>query len=101
MQAVLRDWTTAPVSEPLRATLALVRRQAREPDALTRADVEAALAAGASLDAVLDAVYICAAFNVLTRIADAFGAVPVSELLPGDALHEYAARFLAEGYEPA
>ncbi len=98
VDAVVRDWTTAPVSDRLRATLAFVRKQARAPETLTSADAEAVLAAGVSREALLDAVYICAGFSILTRIADAFGAVPVSELLPPELREEYTASFLARGY---
>ncbi len=98
VDAVVRDWTTAPVSAPLRATLALVRKQAREPETLSPADVAAARRAGVSAEALLDAVAICAAFSILTRIAGAFGAVPVSELLAPEERAAHTARFLAAGY---
>ena len=100
MAAVLADWRSAPISEPLRATLGLVRTLTLEPDSLGRGDLEAVRAAGASEEAILDAIYICGAFSILTRIADAFGAVPVSELLAPELRAGHASAFLARGYAP-
>jgi alkylhydroperoxidase family enzyme len=49
------------------------------PDALAAGDVEAVRAAGVSEAAMLDAIYICAAFNLIDRVADALGfAIPPS-----------------------
>jgi alkylhydroperoxidase family enzyme len=98
VEAVLTDWSTAPVSPQLRATLAFVQTQALEPEQLSRNDLEAVRAAGVSEGAIRDAIYICGAFSILTRIADAFGAVPASELLPADVRSAYTARFLSAGY---
>ncbi len=36
-------------------------------------DVETVRAAGVSEGAILDAIYICAAFNLIDRVADALG----------------------------
>jgi len=99
--AVLADWRSAPISAQLRAILGLVRKLTLEPDALVRGDLEAVRAAGASEEAILDAIYICGAFSILTRIADAFGAVPVSELLSPELRARHASAFLARGYAPA
>lgn len=76
-RAVLEDYETAPIGEPLRATLAYVRKLTLTPEAVGADDAQAVLAAGVSEAALLDAVYICAMFNVMDRVADALGfAVP-------------------------
>lgn len=43
------------------------------PDELTPADAESARAAGVSDRALRDAATICALFNMIVRLADAFG----------------------------
>ena len=43
------------------------------PDELTRADAEAAYAAGVSPQALRDAATVCALFNMITRLADSLG----------------------------
>jgi hypothetical protein len=43
------------------------------PEELTGADAEAAYAAGVSREALSEAATICALFNMITRLADAFG----------------------------
>jgi len=54
----------------------------------------AALPRDVSRQALVDALYVAAYFNVIDRVADAFGFD-----LPTDAEHaEYAPHFLTEGY---
>jgi len=43
------------------------------PEDLEPEDVEAVREAGVSEGAILDAIYICAAFNLIDRVADALG----------------------------
>jgi hypothetical protein len=50
------------------------------PNELTSHDTEAVLAAGVSRQALVDAVHVCALFNMIVRLADALGwAVPPPE----------------------
>ena len=44
-----------------------------------RLDAAPALAAGVSREALRDAAYVCAAFSLIARFADAIGAKPHSE----------------------
>jgi alkylhydroperoxidase family enzyme len=75
--AVLADYRSAPIGEPLRATLALLEVAARAPDDLSPELVEVARRAGVSDEAIGDALYICALFGIINRLADAFGfAIP-------------------------
>jgi len=69
--ATLDDVETAPIEEPLRATLRILGKLTREhsvdPD-----DIRAVLAAGASPEQLEDALAVCLAFNITDRLADAF-----------------------------
>jgi hypothetical protein len=67
--AVLADLASAPISEPLRATLRLLGKLTRE-HAITPADVREALTAGATKAQLRDAFAVCFAFNIIDRIAD-------------------------------
>ena len=67
------DWRTAPIDERLRAALAFIEKQTLHPDELTPADAEAAYAAGVSREALLNAAHVAALFNMIVRLADAFG----------------------------
>jgi alkylhydroperoxidase family enzyme len=76
--------------------LRFIETMTLEPEAL---DATRALEAGASREALHDAAYVAAAFNVITRFADAIGAQPHSEagLTPEQAMaHE--GRFFELGY---
>jgi alkylhydroperoxidase family enzyme len=90
---VLDDFTTAPISEPLRATLAFLRALTNTPEAVTAADARAVLAAGVSPAALSDAIYICALFNTMDRIADALGFAVPSDFGKG------AGTLLTRGYK--
>jgi alkylhydroperoxidase family enzyme len=71
MNAVLDDYRSAPIDERLRATLAFLEKMTLSPEALTPADADAARAAGATDEMLEDAAQVCAAFNMITRVADA------------------------------
>lgn len=43
------------------------------PDAVTPADAEAVRATGVSDQAIEDALHVCFSFNLIDRLADAFG----------------------------
>jgi uncharacterized peroxidase-related enzyme len=93
VSAVLSDLETAPIEEPLKATLRLLRKVTRE-QAVVGDDVRAVLAAGVSRQQIEDALAVCFAFNVVGRLADAFGFVH-----PGPAAFEAGAKYLlARGY---
>ena len=69
--AVLSDLETAPVEEPLRATLRLLGKVSRE-GSVTPDDMRAVLAAGVTREQIEDALAVCFCFNVTNRLADAF-----------------------------
>lgn len=70
--AVLADLDTAPIEEPLRATLRLLRKVTQE-GTVAADDVRAVLSAGATREQIEDALAVCFSFNVTNRLADAFG----------------------------
>ncbi|HEX3515382.1 MAG TPA: carboxymuconolactone decarboxylase family protein [Trebonia sp.] len=70
--AVLADLESAPVEEPLRATLRMLGKLTAEGK-LSPDDVRAVLSAGVSPEQVEDALAVCVAFNITDRLADAFG----------------------------
>ena len=64
------------------------------PEALGHGDASAVLAAGVSDAALVDAVHICALFNMIVRLADSLG----WDVPPLDALAERAPAMLGRGY---
>ena len=93
VDAALSDVDAAAIAQPLRATLRMLRKLTRE-QTLDADDVRAVLAAGASREHVQDALAVAFAFNVVNRLADAFGfSLPTPEAM------ESGARYLlARGY---
>ncbi|MEV0659937.1 carboxymuconolactone decarboxylase family protein [Actinomadura luteofluorescens] len=91
--AVLADLESAPIEEPLRATLRMLGELTRE-GTVGAEDMREVLAAGASPRQVEDALAVCAAFNVTDRLADAFG----FELLTPEAFEAGADYLLKRGY---
>ena len=69
---MLADVETAPIAEPLRATLRFLRKVTREHERVTAADVRALRAAGLTRAQIEDALHVSWAFNVITRLADTF-----------------------------
>ena len=89
----LSDLDTAGIEEPLRATLLMLCKLSRE-HTLAADDVRAVLAAGASRQQIEDALAVCFSFNVIGRLADAFGF-----FVPGPEAFEAGAKYLlARGY---
>ena len=73
MRAVLEDWRTAPVAERVRATLGFLEKLNRTPAEVGPVDLAPLRAAGVREQAIADAIYVCALFNVIDRVADALG----------------------------
>jgi len=91
--AVLADLETAPIEEPLRATLRMLRKLTRE-HTVTADEMRAVLAAGVSPEQVEDALAVSFAFNVTTRLAEAFGFAMATP----EAFESGAKYLLARGY---
>ena len=93
-QAVKRDWRTAPVSAPLRATLGYLEKLTLRPREVTSEDADAVRAAGVSDEALVDAIHVCALFSMIVRLADALG----WDVPPLEAFAARADTMLATGY---
>lgn len=97
MAQVLADPETAPIGEPLRATLRFLQKMTLEPEQLCAEDARAVLSAGVSRQALADAIEVSFLFNVYDRMADSMGwHVPTEE----SGYYESAAqRLLTRGYQ--
>ncbi|MEQ4299851.1 alkylhydroperoxidase AhpD family core domain-containing protein [Plantactinospora sp. B6F1] len=91
--AVLADVESAPVPEPLRATLRMLGKLTAEGK-LGAEDVREVLSAGVSRQQVKDALAVCVAFNTTARLADAFG----FEVLSPEGFEAGARYLLKRGY---
>jgi uncharacterized peroxidase-related enzyme len=93
VSAVLSNLDTSAIEEPLRATLVMLGKLTRE-HTVDANDMRAVLAAGASRQQIVDALAVCFSFNVIGRLADAFGF-----FVPGPEAFEAGAKYLlARGY---
>ena len=91
--AVLADLESAPIEEPLRATLRMLGKLTREGK-VGGEDMRHVLSAGVSRQQVQDALAVCAAFNTTDRLADAFG----FEVLTPEGFEAGAKYLLKRGY---
>ena len=93
VSALLSDLETVPIEEPMRATLLMLGKLTRE-NTVDADDIRTVLAAGASRQQIEDALAVCFSFNVIGRLADAFGF-----FVPGPEAFEAGAKYLlARGY---
>lgn len=80
VDGALQDWSTADLPEHTRAMLGFLEKMTRAPEALGPEDARRLREVGLDDEAIEDAIYICAAFNPINRLADAFGfQVPTEE----------------------
>lgn len=93
VSAVLSDLETAPIEEPLRATLRMLGKLTRERTVDTD-DMRTVLDTGVSPEQIKDALAVCFAFNTTNRLADAFGF-----FVPGPEAFDAGAKYLLKrGY---
>jgi uncharacterized peroxidase-related enzyme len=93
VSAALSDLEAAPIEEPLRATLRMLRKLTRE-HAVDADDMRALLAAGVSHEQIEDALAVGFTFNTVDRLSRTFGF-----FVPGPKAFEAGAKFLlARGY---
>ena len=91
---MLENVEAAPIEEPLRATLKLLRKVTKERT-VTADDMRAVLAAGATKEQIEDALAVCFCFNVIDRCADTF-----EFFVPGPQGFAMSAKFLlSRGYK--
>ncbi|MEV6608985.1 hypothetical protein [Kutzneria sp. NPDC051319] len=77
-EACLDDYHTAPISEPLHATLSFVETMTLRPGELPAA-VRTATAEGVTRQQLTDAAAVASVFNIITRYANALDFVIPSE----------------------
>jgi uncharacterized peroxidase-related enzyme len=71
VNACLTDYHTAPISDPLRATLTFLETMTLHPGELHAGQARAAIAAGVTQQQLTDAAAVAAVFNIITRYANA------------------------------
>ena len=70
---MLKDYTTAPISDAEKALFKFVEKVNRQSNQIRREDVEEARNAGWSDEALYYAISVCALFNFYNRWCDASG----------------------------
>ncbi len=94
MDAVLRDYRTAPIPEAEKELFAFIEKVTLACSEIEQADIDRLHQAGWSDAGILDAVLVCALFHFYNRLVDATGVVPLS-----DKGHAQSGRRIArEGY---
>ncbi|RMD61482.1 MAG: hypothetical protein D6824_08035, partial [Planctomycetota bacterium] len=73
VDALSRDWRSAPIDDAERAMLAYVEKLTLAPQRMERADVEALRAAGFDDTDILDIAQVCAYYNYVNRMAQGLG----------------------------
>jgi uncharacterized peroxidase-related enzyme len=91
--AVLTDLESAPVQEPLRATLRMLGKLTAE-GRVSAEDMREVLTAGVSRQQVQDALAVCAAFATTNRLGDALG----FQVLSSEGFEAGAKYLLKRGY---
>jgi uncharacterized peroxidase-related enzyme len=93
VSAALAELETAPIDEPLRATIRMLRKLTRE-HSVNVDDMRALLAAGVSREQIEDALVVAFVFNTVDRLSRTFGWV-----VAGPRAFAAGAKFLhARGY---
>lgn len=95
MDAVVADLATAPIGEPLRATLAFLKKVTRDHGNVTAADVQPLIELGVTRAQIEDALMVAWCFNVITRLADTFE----FHVGPRSAFDAGAKHLLGRGYK--
>ncbi len=82
VEAVARDWRTAPLSDSDRALCEFAAKLTHDQHHLTPADLDALRTQGFDDRAIHDAVQVVGYFNYITRIADGLGVEPEDFIRP-------------------
>ena len=94
VQKTLKDHQTAAIPEKVRITLNLLEKLTLTPDLIEVDDFLPLREAGISDQAIEDALYVSAFFQIINRLADAFAVT-----IPSEEMFMYgAARLLKDGY---
>lgn len=92
---ILSDVTGSRARPELRRTLLFLGKLNDTPDEVTPDDIWELRAAGVPGKAIEEAIYICAAYNIVDRLADGFG----FQLPPQQDLQRTARFLLKIGYK--
>lgn len=76
LEAILTDLDSAPVAPKLRALLAFCAKLNDAPARMTDEDAAALRAAGWTDEAIEDAIFVTASFNLYNRLMDGYGIHP-------------------------
>jgi uncharacterized peroxidase-related enzyme len=95
VQAVLKDWRTAPIPEKVRVMLGFLDKMTLSPQDLGPADAAPLREAGLSDEEITDAIHVGTAFNLINRLADALG----WEMQKDVAVHRLVEFLLKVGYK--
>ena len=79
MDAVCRDWRSAPITDREKAIFAYLEKVNDAPGSVGPDDVAAAKAQGLDDETLFDAVTVCAAFNFFNRWIDGTGVPKTAE----------------------
>ena len=80
VEAVLADFRSAPISEPLKGALAFLEIMTLRPFELAPEHAQAALRSKVSTEGLKDAIAVGTLFNIITRYADTLDfAIPSAE----------------------
>lgn len=96
VDAVLRDYRTAPIGDREKSLFAFLEKMNRESSRLRKEDIDEVKAAGWSDEALYDAITVCALFNFYNKWVDAAG---VGDM-PADAYAASGERLATLGYVP-
>ena len=96
MDAVCRDYRSAPIPDREKALFAYLGKLNDTPGAMAQADADAVKAAGWTDGEVYDAVTVCALFNFFNRWIDGNGV----EDIPKGFYEERLEKFGDRGYAP-
>ena len=94
MDAVLKDFRTAPIPEEEKVLFAFLEKVNRASNEVAQADVDGVIDVGWSEEAVYDAITVCALFNFYNVWVDAAG---VGDM-PAAAYEASGERLAARGY---
>lgn len=96
VDAVLEDFRTAPISEKDRALFAFIEKVNRASNQVGPHDIQTAVTAGWTEEALYDAITVCALFNFYNTWIDATGVAD----MPPELYTMSGERLAARGYAP-
>ena len=96
VDAVLEDFRSAPISEKDRALFAFIEKVNRASNRIGPHDIQTAVAAGWTEEALYDAITVCALFKFYTTWVDGSGVANLTD----DGYAMSGQRLAARGYVP-